>query len=917
MQSKTTISEYLQYAYFLRISLSFRIFLPIFCVLDLARVTATLTRGILTLDSPSQWFWAVFFVAAINMAVLITARNTVHNGVDRFLSPAPGSYSPTADEFCTPYRLDNTRHRSCANSIDAHLSADHRALRIEVVYPWSLLEGLLAALFFWYFVSLFYYWSYRSPASGAASGRNSKDPAALIFPKYNWLFSDIAEADPPPRLMNFIETLTRWFLHHISCEGYAQTSNGPVWELHFLSTLSLIGVFIIYLFLYPLTGPVLRSATYGQIAFCILVTAAFLRSIAGTPVASKWGRPVKLLFTVLALFLSFSFIAALAFDHHTASVRLSFAFPTLASVLVLLGFLLWLLAGAAFFLDRYRFPVLTVFLLFIFVPKAGLVCLSQCLINHNHPRWAEIFDSDHYFSVVHRAAPISLQQVPTPSDTLRLRVKKPDDPYIVITASGGGIQAAEWTAQVLASLEKQFANEPNLEDYTFHDHILVASGVSGGSDGLQSFLLEYTAYQEGSTVPPPIFPAPNPALWERITRPPACSSLEAVGWGLSYHDFYRLILPVAPPRSPLDDDAPDRSWALAAAFNRNLHDRHCGTERRKPTKPGELDFTTLPLILDGESFTLFGAANLLAAGRMPAFTFNTTAAETGSRFLLSNYYVPSHYPAFDDVPEKDLCDSDFTPAESFLQVYGANPADCKKTTESPLQYADLSLATAARLSATFPVVSSGTRIPLAYSMHGYHFLDGGYFDNDGTSSAIEFLTSALEDPQLDSTHTPRRILWIEIRDDDGTDVGADQDDFGVQNGTTSANKLRAPSWTPLGQLTGIAEGLWNAGHESISRRNRRELCTFEHAYKDRIQDLHHVVFTIPAGTDNLSPLSWNLTTGQLASITRRAKVDETPAWVNQIADWVRDNRGSGPISDIDVCKSYTEPIKPPESAQKK
>ncbi|MEI9978454.1 MAG: hypothetical protein WDN23_05535 [Edaphobacter sp.] len=219
-------------------------------------------------------------------------------------------------------------------------------------------------------------------------------------------------------------------------------------------------------------------------------------------------------------------------------------------------------------------------------------------------------------------------------------------------------------------------------------------------------------------------------------------------------------------------------------------------------------------------------------------------------------------------------------------------------------YADLRLATAARLSATFPLVSSGTRIPLAFSKHGYHFLDGGYFDNDGTSSAIEFLKSALEDPRKDELRLPRRILWIEIRDDNGSDVGEDADDFAGQNGTRPDGKLQAPSWTPLGQLTGIGAGLWNAGHTSISRRNRRELCTLELAYNDRIQDLHHVVFTIPLGDDRLSPLSWNLTPGQQAFITKRAK--ESSDWILQIVDWVRNNRGPGPASSQDVCRNETE-----------
>jgi hypothetical protein len=195
-------------------------------------------------------------------------------------------------------------------------------------------------------------------------------------------------------------------------------------------------------------------------------------------------------------------------------------------------------------------------------------------------------------------------------------------------------------------------------------------------------------------------------------------------------------------------------------------------------------------------------------------------------------------------------------------------------------------------------------------MHGYHFLDGGYFDNDGTSSAIEFLKSALDDPRQKALQTPRRILWIEIRNDSGAGVAADQDDFASQNGRADSGKLQAPSWTPFGQFSGIAEGLWNAGHVSIARRNRRELCTFELAYQDRIQDIHHVVFTIPPGKDKLSPLSWNLTTSQQASITERAYVDETPEWIKQTVDWVSNNRGRAPVTTQDVCRNQTEPIHP-------
>jgi len=59
---------------------------------------------------------------------------------------------------------------------------------------------------------------------------------------------------------------------------------------------------------------------------------------------------------------------------------------------------------------------------------------------------------------------------------------------------------------------------------------------------------------------------------------------------------------------------------------------------------------------DGAEMTLGDAAEQAAAGQFPAFTFNTTAAETGGRFLISDYWVTAPAP-------------DVIPADSFLQVY--------------------------------------------------------------------------------------------------------------------------------------------------------------------------------------------------------------------------------------------------------
>ena len=151
-----------------------------------------------------------------------------------------------------------------------------------------------------------------------------------------------------------------------------------------------------------------------------------------------------------------------------------------------------------------------------------------------------------------------------------------------------------------------------------------------------------------------------------------------------------------------------------------------------------------------------------------------------------------------------------------------------------------------------------------------------------------------------------KLLLIEIRDDDGKGVTTNSDDLAHQNANLAASDTpKAPPWTPVTQLTGILQGLWNAGHVSIARRNRRELCVLERAYAHL--EIHHIVFTIPNGQDGISPLSWNLTSGQLASIVDRRDSQETKSTITQSIQWVKDARSRKEVSAFDVCKAWVEP----------
>ena len=75
---------------------------------------------------------------------------------------------------------------------------------------------------------------------------------------------------------------------------------------------------------------------------------------------------------------------------------------------------------------------------------------------------------------------------------------------------------------------------------------------------------------------------------------------------------------------------------------------------------------------------------------------------------------------------------------------------------------DVSPVTAARLSATFPYVSPAARADFELPRRRrYHFVDGGYYDNLGVASAMDFLEQAV------LRHAPghvRRLMVIQIRD---------------------------------------------------------------------------------------------------------------------------------------------------------
>ena len=226
-------------------------------------------------------------------------------------------------------------------------------------------------------------------------------------------------------------------------------------------------------------------------------------------------------------------------------------------------------------------------------------------------------------------------------------------PVFVISAEGGGIRAAFWTATVLARLQDA---DPN-----FSAHVLAISGVSGGALGATVF---DALVAEGNVT------NYNDAA-QRILSHDFLSPALA---HMLFPDICQRYLPIAVP-------AFDRATALEKAWE------HAWRAEMNNNRFGK-DFATL------------WAGNLKY--NVPALFLNGTSVETGQRMIASNVRIDQTFIDALDVNER---------------LDG-----------------DMRLSTAAHMSARFTYLSPAGRFT-----NGEHIVDGGYFENSGTTTAADIL----------------------------------------------------------------------------------------------------------------------------------------------------------------------------------
>lgn len=358
---------------------------------------------------------------------------------------------------------------------------------------------------------------------------------------------------------------------------------------------------------------------------------------------------------------------------------------------------------------------------------------------------------------------------------------------ILVAAAGGGIQAAAWTAKVLEGLHSGPVGKQ------FDRALCLISSISGGSMGTACYVNWLNpAVQAGGAARPFVAASDD--------------SLDEVAWGMAWPDLLRVLLPI-PIRM-------DRALAMEKAWIGN-------------SKSSTLNAA----LSDWNAQT--------AVGNLPAVVMNSTMVEVGGPLLLGTSDVNGAPVKTGKRKRASSCwwDGDQ------LHVY----TDPKTKTEEKL---DVPVVRAARLSATFPIVTPAARPERAD--HEPHMMDGGFYDNYGMATLTEWLDQALEEQS--ANHRPgsepvKRVLVLQVN-------GFPSADFTPPKPPKGRGGWLLQLLDPILILINVR----SAGQVSHRDVEMELLCD---KWRERGIDIDDVHFQLNKGN---APLSWHLMPTQKAAI---------------------------------------------------
>lgn len=328
---------------------------------------------------------------------------------------------------------------------------------------------------------------------------------------------------------------------------------------------------------------------------------------------------------------------------------------------------------------------------------------------------------------------------------------------VIVASAGGASRAAFLTATVLGDLLDQTRADPRAKN-DFGAQLFAMSGVSGGSVGAA---IVRAALADSAGGSPPC--KSTDALWfgnrtGSLLRREAADSLSWKGClqtlaagdflspaiiGLTLRDGWGGLLGLVHWPWRLDD----RAALLEQAFEQRFD-----LIRDEPK-----DSTPMSVALpkkerqDGLHRPL-GDRRSATNRWLPLLLLNATSVETGRRVIASELKPSTTLPAPGTAASGQAAPTPPEARRIFPEAYDLFELLAETGRGQAAAPADIRLSTAAGLSARFPLISphGSLRYP-ADSRLADRLVDGGYFENDGVTTAYE-LAAALR--EIDDTLTP-------------------------------------------------------------------------------------------------------------------------------------------------------------------
>jgi len=325
-------------------------------------------------------------------------------------------------------------------------------------------------------------------------------------------------------------------------------------------------------------------------------------------------------------------------------------------------------------------------------------------------------------------------------------------PVYVISAEGGGIRAAAWTALVLSELEARSNGE-------FSKHMLLGSGISGGSLGLALFSVMVSGERRG-VLQPQDLPEMAREFNER-------DFLGATVETMFLTDFLQRFVPGKwfIDRGERLEQAWESAWQQVCS-------KQTAQRTASPVATGDAATQTCSLFASRWS--------ALWQPDMPALFLNSTQVDSGERFIQHPF-------------------ASIRQGGDILGFFNA------ATSSAGILPGSAPLSAVVHNSARFTYISPAGTLPDAAHLRDKDLIvrqvvDGGYFENSGTTTLAELLEfviqrkGALRDRCLGGLGQAGKcpIRLIHISNDPSVESMRSDDDCGQRLTPPRYGEIRAP-----------------------------------------------------------------------------------------------------------------------------